>query len=283
MATTRYPNPADYFDQYADAETAQQKYDRFDRDYHAPDRARVLAQMKWDLFNNDYHAPDRDSVLAALKKELDAANTGGGAGGNSGGGAAAAQASWMQYAQGLGHRPTSADAQAWAAAHPEFGGTLGGSKNNKYTIGGQTFKLISATSDPNAAEAQWLDITNGEGGGGQGYGFGDFAQGFDKQFKAPSIEEIRAMPGYKFALDEGLGAIDSGAAAHGTLLTGGNEKDRMQYGVGLADQFAQQKYQNAYNEYMGAYNIFRNNQNDVFGRFDRMADRGLGAANQATS
>ncbi len=126
---------------------------------------------------------------------------------------------------------------------------------------------------------QWL---TGEGGGGLG-SFGSLAQGWDKEFKAPSIDEIRAMPGYQFARDEGIKALDSAAAARGTVNSGGQKKEIMRFATGLADQFAQQKYQNALGEYQQAYNIFRNNGNDTFDRFDRLAGRGTAAAGAATA
>jgi hypothetical protein len=38
---------------------------------------------------------------------------------------------------------------------------------------------------------------------------------FDKPFVPPTIEQIRATPGYEFALGEGEKAIQAGAAAGG--------------------------------------------------------------------
>ncbi|HON93086.1 MAG TPA: hypothetical protein PKZ07_16065 [Sedimentisphaerales bacterium] len=127
---------------------------------------------------------------------------------------------------------------------------------------------------------QWL---TGDGGAGGLGSFGSLAQGWDKEFKAPSIDEIRAMPGYQFARDEGVHALDSAAAARGTVNSGGQKKAIMNFATGLADQFAQQKYQNALGEYQQAYNIFRNNGNDTFDRYDRLASRGTSAAGAATA
>lgn len=127
---------------------------------------------------------------------------------------------------------------------------------------------------------QW---DTGPGGGGGLGSFGSLAQGWDREFKAPSIDEIRAMPGYQFARDEGVTALDSAAAARGTVNSGGQKKEIMRFATGLADQFAQQKYQNALGEYQQAYNIFRNNGNDTFDRFDRLAGRGTAAAGAATA
>lgn len=131
---------------------------------------------------------------------------------------------------------------------------------------------------------QWLTGGGGSGGGGSiGLGdFGSLAQGWDKQFVAPTVDQIRATPGYEFARSEGISALDKSAAARGTLLGGGQKKDIMTFATGLADQTAQQSYQNAVSEYMNAYNIARNNSNDIFGRFDTLSNRGTQAAVAAT-
>jgi hypothetical protein len=47
---------------------------------------------------------------------------------------------------------------------------------------------------------------------------------------------LRATPGYQFAFGEGQRAVQSSAAAKGTLLTGGTLKALAQYGTGVADQ-----------------------------------------------
>ncbi len=47
---------------------------------------------------------------------------------------------------------------------------------------------------------------------------------------------LRATPGYQFAFDEGQRAVQSSAAAKGTLLTGGTLKELARYGTGVADQ-----------------------------------------------
>jgi hypothetical protein len=54
-------------------------------------------------------------------------------------------------------------------------------------------------------------------------------------------------PGYKFAMDQGLKAIDAGAAARGMLSSGNNLQAEQQYGTGLAGQYYQQYLQNLQN------------------------------------
>jgi len=47
-------------------------------------------------------------------------------------------------------------------------------------------------------------------------------------------EGLRQYPGYQFALEEGLGAVEQSAAARGTLQSGQTMKDLTAYGQGLA-------------------------------------------------
>jgi len=179
-------------------------------------------------------------------------------------------------------------ADKWNAANPRARVTLGGSKGDKvYGPNGEFWNDAVIAAGLGGQGGSW-GARGGGGGGAAGGdvnlgGFGSLAKGWEQTFKAPSIDEIRAMPGYQFALQEGIKGLDAMAAARGTGMSGGFKKDVMQYATGLADQTAQTKYQNALGEYMNAYNIFRNNQNDVFNRFDTLAGRGTAAAGAATS
>lgn len=81
------------------------------------------------------------------------------------------------------------------------------------------------------------------GGGGGGGGFG-------------GADVMAQDPGYQFALQQGIDAVQHGAAAKGTLLTGGALKDIAAYSGGLA----------------------ANRYNDIFNRNLSLADLGLRAA-----
>lgn len=59
-------------------------------------------------------------------------------------------------------------------------------------------------------------------------------QGADAQNEA--YGQFRTDPGYQFALDQGIGAIDKSAAARGNLNSGATLKALQQYGQGMADQ-----------------------------------------------
>lgn len=50
------------------------------------------------------------------------------------------------------------------------------------------------------------------------------------------IDQLRNTPGYQFARNQGLGAVEGSAAARGGLFSGGTLKDLQQFGTGLADQ-----------------------------------------------
>lgn len=183
---------------------------------------------------------------------------------------------------------TVADLQAyvqkWNAENPNAQVTLGGSKGDKvYGPGGEFWNDAVISAGLGGQGFSWGAKGGGGGGGVNLGGFGSLAQGWDKSFQAPSIEEMRNMPGYQFALQEGIKGLDAMAAAKGTGLSGGMKKDVLNYAIGLADQTGQQKYQNALGEYKTAYDIFRNNGNDIFDRYDRLAQRGTSAAGAATS
>ena len=47
---------------------------------------------------------------------------------------------------------------------------------------------------------------------------------------------LRSLLGYQFAQDEGVQALDRGAAAHGMLNSGRGSKDLLRFGTGLADK-----------------------------------------------
>lgn len=143
--------------------------------------------------------------------------------------------------------------------------------------------------------AIWLVGGDAPGGGS----FGNFANGqfatpwsgsFPTFSKAPAFTpttgaDVFADPGYKFRLGEGEKALQQSAAARGLLNTGGTAKDLIGYGQSFASNefnnvdlrrrgdytlnYGTQTidpYQNAYKNAMDSYNVWRNQQNDVWGR-----------------
>jgi hypothetical protein len=103
---------------------------------------------------------------------------------------------------------------------------------------------------------------------------------YTQQFQAPTAAQAAATPGYQFALQQGLNAIQSGAAAQGNLLTGGTQKNLANYATGLASQTYQQTYNNALAQYQNNYNVFANNQANMFNRLMGYAGLGAGMTGQ---
>lgn len=89
---------------------------------------------------------------------------------------------------------------------------------------------------------------------------GQFMQAYNGQ-------DIYNDPSYKFRLNQGLDAVQSGAAAQGGLLSGATQKALNDY----AQNFASQEYQNAYNR----YNADQTNQ---YNRLSNLVGLGQSAA-----
>ncbi|SRR6266568_3572851 len=103
------------------------------------------------------------------------------------------------------------------------------------------------------------------------------------QFTAPTLAQAQQEPGYKFALEQGTGALTNSAAASGNLLTGNTGEALQQYG----QQFGEQNYQNVYNramqQYQQGYNQYQQNQSNLFNRYASLAGLGQTSAAQLGS
>jgi hypothetical protein len=97
-------------------------------------------------------------------------------------------------------------------------------------------------------------------------------------FTAPTAAQAEQTPGYQFALNQGEKAVQSGASANGSLLTGGTLNAEQQFGQGLADT----NYNNTYNQALGTYNTnyntWANNQANQFNRLAAVAGMGQTSA-----
>jgi hypothetical protein len=113
-------------------------------------------------------------------------------------------------------------------------------------------------------------------------------------FKPPTAADVEATPGYQFMLGQGEQAIQRSAAAQGNLLTGGVAKDLNNYAQNFADQYYQQAYNNLLNQYQMNYDIFNQNQSNLFNRLSaitgtgqtstsQLANAGANYANQAAN
>ena len=82
-------------------------------------------------------------------------------------------------------------------------------------------------------------------------------------FAAPTIDQAQTEPGYAFARDEGLRALQNSRL--GTLRTGGTMKDF----IGWGHRFAEQNYGNVYNRAANTYGINRGNAFDNYSMNER--------------
>ena len=100
-----------------------------------------------------------------------------------------------------------------------------------------------------------------------------------QQFTAPSAEDARNQPGYQFALQQGMKALQNSAAASGQLQGGGNLKAITQYAQGLADT----NYQNVYNNAFNTFQANRQNNLQNISALTGLGQFGTGQYNTAAS
>lgn len=100
------------------------------------------------------------------------------------------------------------------------------------------------------------------------------------QFTAPTAAQAAATPGYQFAQTQGENAINAGASANGSLLTGGTLNAEQQFGQGLANTNYNNVYNQALQGYNTNYNTWSNNQANQFNRLSALAGMGQTSAQQ---
>lgn len=98
------------------------------------------------------------------------------------------------------------------------------------------------------------------------------------EFTAPTAAQAAEEPGYKFALNQGEGAVEAGAAANGSLLTGGTLNAEQQFGQGLASTNYTNVYNRALQTYGTNYNTWSNGQANQFNRLAAIAGMGQTSA-----
>lgn len=105
-------------------------------------------------------------------------------------------------------------------------------------------------------------------------------QPWSQQFQAPTLQQAQQYPGYQFQLQQGLQSLQNSAAARGGLLSGATGEALQQYGQGLAQSDYQNVYNQALGQYQQNYDIFQQNQNNLFNRYASLAGLGQTAAGQ---
>lgn len=95
---------------------------------------------------------------------------------------------------------------------------------------------------------------------GQDANFGSLAKPF-------SLSDFQASPAYNFNLEQGMNAINKGAAAKGNLYAPQTLQDLGKFAQGTAS-----------NEYQNAFSNYNTNQNNLFGRLQTLSGGGQNAA-----
>lgn len=106
---------------------------------------------------------------------------------------------------------------------------------------------------------------------------GTFGPGSNPTFKAPTLDEARATPGYQFAQQQGMRAVDASAAARGGSMSGGAVRSAAQFGTGLADS----TYSNVFNRSLSTYQAGLSKQAQEFSQLYQPASLGENAAANA--
>jgi len=107
--------------------------------------------------------------------------------------------------------------------------------------------------------------------GGTGLSPGFLSQTFNQQFQAPTADQAAQFPGYQFQLQQGEQALQNSAAAQGNLLTGGTAKGLDEFSQGLASTDYNNLFNQALQQYNTGFNVFNQNQANVFNRFADLA------------
>jgi hypothetical protein len=87
---------------------------------------------------------------------------------------------------------------------------------------------------------------------------------------------FRDTPGYRFNLEQGLGAANRSAAAHGAAMSGRTLTDLAKFGSGLADQTYNQYYNNLDNMYRSQLGTAGNLAGVYTGGADSLAKLAVG-------
>ena len=115
-------------------------------------------------------------------------------------------------------------------------------------IGGSLISANAAKSGQNAAQAQFAQQRNDlapyrDASTGSLQAQQDLLGLNGPDAATTAMGNFQTSPGYQFSMDQGLRAVDAGAAAKGLLRSGATLKAEQTFGTGLADQ----EFSNYYN------------------------------------
>lgn len=145
------------------------------------------------------------------------------------------------------------------------------------TSGGAMTSPDGSNVTANAGPAQ----TTVPAGGGLPAGF--LTQPFTEQFQAPDAITEQNDPGFRARLNIANEMLSNSAAARGNLLSGGFAKELSDYNQNQASAEYGNVYNRAHQAFTDRYNIFKQNQQDIFNRYADLAGLGQTSAGQLTS
>lgn len=121
---------------------------------------------------------------------------------------------------------------------------------------------------------QWLTGDGGTGSSGLPGMGGTLIDPWTKAFQPRNPADVANDPGYQFQMQQGLQGVERGAAAKGTLLTGGTLKALSGYGQGLASTYLDKYYNRDMQEYLLGRENFYNNQDRPYTKLSGLATLG---------
>lgn len=159
------------------------------------------------------------------------------------------------YARSKGVEWTDAQAQYWLGKKAELDA-------RGQQIGDPNYAnmRLSLADDWTAADQRYMG-----GADSNGFNFGDLIKPFTEQFtyqdfKAPTMDDLKADPGFQASLDRAKDSLERSAAARGSLLSGSTLKD-------LSDQTAAQTqagYRDLWGRQLQTYSTNRSNAFDQY-------------------
>ncbi len=151
-----------------------------------------------------------------------------------------------------------------------FGGSWVNPANAPYTPGQPGSFQPGAPNDPAVAQPNLA----GNGGTMADLGTDNLLSPWTQQFAPPDSKQIENDPGFQFDFGQGQRAVQSGAAAKGTLLTGGTLKALDTFGTGLAHTYGRDYYDRAMQQYLLSKQNFQENQDRPFTKLSSLAQLG---------
>ena len=90
-------------------------------------------------------------------------------------------------------------------------------------------------------------------------------QGWNQTFQAPTLEQAKNEPGYQFQEQQGEGALQNSAAAHGALYSGNTQEALARFGQQSAETDYSNVYNRAFQEYQQKYGQYNDQLNRLAG------------------